>query len=120
MTLSAETARDERLYGILQASKEAELTASGKHRREAFRTTRKLLGAAHQLGYTTASLGVMMGVTGGSISGRIQPPERIDVAAFVALVPENGNDQLSRLVDASDTADTTELLAQYLASTTRE
>jgi hypothetical protein len=75
------------LRALLQAAKRAEMTAVGPGRRVAFRNTRSLIGAAHELGFPQAALAEMLNVTEGSVRLRTGPPLPILPSAFLALVP---------------------------------
>ncbi|MDR6170435.1 hypothetical protein QE359_001464 [Curtobacterium sp. SORGH_AS776] len=80
-------AEHEALRALLRAAKQAELAAIGPTRRIAFRNTRSLIGAAHELGFTHAVLAAMLEVTEGSVRTRTGPPLPILPSAFLALTP---------------------------------
>jgi hypothetical protein len=80
-------AEHDALRTLLQAAKQAELAATGPARRIAFRNTRSLIGAAHELGFTHAVLAEMLEVTEGSVRTRTGPPLPILPRVFLTLIP---------------------------------
>ncbi|QKS18849.1 hypothetical protein HUN58_02080 [Curtobacterium sp. Csp1] len=80
--------QDTRLHQItrvLQSATAAENTATGAALREAFRTTRYLLGGARAIGFTVPELSALLGVSSGALRARSDQDGSIPTTTFIAL-----------------------------------
>lgn len=111
----------EALCVLLQAAKQAELTAVGPDRRGAFRTTRSLIGAARKLGFTLPVLAEMLEVTEGSVRNRTGPPLPMLPSVLLALIPGAASPWTAEIRDLGHgtqrEVDVVELLRWYLRNT---
>lgn len=110
---------------LLQAAKQAELTAVGPDRRGAFRTTRSLIGAARKLGFTLTVLAEMLEVTEGSVRNRTGPTLPMLPSVFLALIPSGAASPWTAAIrdlghGSQREVDVVELLRWYIRNTGRD
>jgi hypothetical protein len=75
----------EALYAALRRAHRAELTATGEHRRPAFRVTRTLLGGARQAGQPCTLLADCLGVSVASVRARAGSDGWLTTAEVVSV-----------------------------------
>lgn len=78
-------ARIDQIALVLRSATAAENTATGAALREAFRTTRYLLGGARTIGFTVPELSALLGVSSGALRARSDQDGLIPTATFIAL-----------------------------------
>lgn len=84
-TTSLQDARVAPIARVLRSATAAETTAAGAALREAFRTTRHLLGGARATGFTVPELSALLGVSAGALRARSDQDGPIPIATFIAL-----------------------------------
>ena len=68
--MALETALPGRVARLLRQAQAAELVAAGPERRIAWRTTRQVLGAVLEAGYSTAAVAQCLSITAGEVRAR--------------------------------------------------